>query len=86
MNTRQSSSLISRRDSLRLLGVGSVTLAAAGVVADLGGAEEKASDAMLARTILSSGEAVPVIGLGTWQTFDVGASEAERARSRRRRR
>lgn len=29
---------------------------------------------MLTRTIPSSGEALPVIGLGTWQTFDEGAS------------
>ena len=28
---------------------------------------------MLTRTIPSSGEALPVIGLGTWQTFDVKA-------------
>src|SRR4051812_10414066 len=34
---------------------------------------------MLIRTIPASGEAVPVIGLGTWQTFDVGAAAAERA-------
>jgi aryl-alcohol dehydrogenase-like predicted oxidoreductase len=34
---------------------------------------------MLMRTIPRSGEALPVIGLGTWQTFDVGTSEAERA-------
>ncbi|ATC66097.1 aldo/keto reductase [Nibricoccus aquaticus] len=70
---------MSRRESLRLLGVGSVALAA-GTVSSLGGAEEiKASEKILTRTIPSSGEAVPVIGLGTWQTFDVGASEAERA-------
>src|SRR5215213_10599148 len=31
------------------------------------------------RTIPSSGEPVPAIGLGTWQTFDVGRSAAERA-------
>jgi aryl-alcohol dehydrogenase-like predicted oxidoreductase len=31
------------------------------------------------RRIPSSGEALPVIGLGTWQTFDVGASPADRA-------
>ena len=30
---------------------------------------------MLYRTIPSSGEAMPVIGLGTWQTFDVGPSQ-----------
>ncbi|WP_426733829.1 aldo/keto reductase [Myxococcus faecalis] len=34
---------------------------------------------MLTRPIPKSGEALPVIGLGTWQTFDVGASPAERA-------
>jgi len=33
---------------------------------------------MLTRPIPSSGEALPVIGLGTWQTFDVGASAAAR--------
>jgi diketogulonate reductase-like aldo/keto reductase len=31
------------------------------------------------RRIPSSGEAIPVIGLGTWQTFDVGTAAAERA-------
>lgn len=39
--------------------------------------EDKSS--MLARRIPGTGEAIPVIGLGTWQTFDVGRSEAERA-------
>jgi diketogulonate reductase-like aldo/keto reductase len=34
---------------------------------------------MLTRPIPSTGEAVPVIGLGTWQTFDVGADTASRA-------
>ncbi len=34
---------------------------------------------MITRKIPRTGEALPVIGLGTWQTFDVGASEAERA-------
>jgi aryl-alcohol dehydrogenase-like predicted oxidoreductase len=34
---------------------------------------------MLARRIPRSGEAIPAIGLGTWRTFDVGASEEERA-------
>jgi diketogulonate reductase-like aldo/keto reductase len=38
---------------------------------------EKSS--MLTRPIPSSREAIPVIGLGTWQTFDVGAGAAERA-------
>ena len=34
---------------------------------------------MRTRKIPRTGEAIPVIGLGTWQTFDVGASEKERA-------
>jgi diketogulonate reductase-like aldo/keto reductase len=34
---------------------------------------------ILTRTIPSTGEELPVLGLGTWQTFDVGASEKERA-------
>jgi aryl-alcohol dehydrogenase-like predicted oxidoreductase len=34
---------------------------------------------MLARRIPRSGEAIPAVGLGTWRTFDVGASAAERA-------
>jgi diketogulonate reductase-like aldo/keto reductase len=34
---------------------------------------------MHTRAIPSSGEALPVIGLGTWQTFDVGGNGAARA-------
>ena len=34
---------------------------------------------MMTRTIPSSGVAVPVIGLGTWRGFDVGADAARRA-------
>ncbi|WP_223641479.1 aldo/keto reductase [Corallococcus sp. EGB] len=34
---------------------------------------------MLTRPIPSSGEALPVIGMGTWQTFDVGGAASERA-------
>jgi diketogulonate reductase-like aldo/keto reductase len=33
---------------------------------------------MLTRPIPSSGEQLPVVGLGTWQTFDVGSSAAAR--------
>ena len=35
--------------------------------------------AMASRPIPRSGELLPVVGLGTWQTFDVGASAEERA-------
>lgn len=37
---------------------------------------------MLERRIPGTGEAVPVIGLGTWQTFDVGNEPAARANLR----
>jgi diketogulonate reductase-like aldo/keto reductase len=33
----------------------------------------------VARKIPSTGESLPVIGLGTWQTFDVGADQGQRA-------
>jgi diketogulonate reductase-like aldo/keto reductase len=36
-------------------------------------------EAMATRAIPSSGEKLPVIGIGTWQTFDVGADKAARA-------
>jgi diketogulonate reductase-like aldo/keto reductase len=39
----------------------------------------RAAPAMQARAIPASGEKLPVIGLGTWQTFDVGATAAVRA-------
>jgi diketogulonate reductase-like aldo/keto reductase len=37
------------------------------------------SRAMLTRAIPSTGETLPVIGLGTWQVFDVGADASARA-------
>lgn len=36
-------------------------------------------DRMLTRTIASSGEALPVIGIGTYKGFDVGSGSKERA-------
>ncbi len=60
---------ISRRELLRLaLG--------AGALAFTGGATMAAS--MIRRPIPRGGEALPVIGLGTWQTFDVGAAKSAR--------
>jgi diketogulonate reductase-like aldo/keto reductase len=44
-----------------------------------GRAAAQAGARMQRRKIPSSGEALPVIGCGTWQTFDVGSSVAERA-------
>ncbi len=37
---------------------------------------------MLSRPIPSTGEAMPVIGLGTWQTFDIAGAPAELAQRR----
>ena len=37
------------------------------------------AESIIRRSIPRTGELLPVIGLGTWQTFDVGASESERA-------
>jgi diketogulonate reductase-like aldo/keto reductase len=34
---------------------------------------------VIERKIPKSGESIPVVGLGTWQTFDIGAGESERA-------
>lgn len=61
---------MNRRDALRIF------TAAAGIPIIAAGAS---AGSMHARPIPSSGEPLPVIGLGTWQTFDVGASAAERA-------
>ena len=37
-----------------------------------------AQPALISRNIPSTGEGLPVIGAGTWQTFDVGADPAAR--------
>ena len=61
---------MSRRQLFRLaLGAGTVALT--------GGYSMAAS--IIRRPIPRSGESLPVIGLGTWQTFDVGADPAARA-------
>ena len=39
----------------------------------------RAASSILTRPVPSSGEAIPVVGLGTWRTFDVGPAPAERA-------
>ena len=63
-----------RRRVLRVLA------AAAGLAAvgSGGRSEGQPRPAMRTRTIAAGGEEVPVIGLGTWQTFDVGHGAAAR--------
>ena len=69
---------MNRRAALRLLG--SATLLAGGrnLMAAVA-AEAPRATPLLTRAIPSTGAQIPVIGLGTWQTFDVGSGDAERA-------
>ena len=61
----------SRRAMLRALG---------GVAAALAMRRARSqAPALAARTIPATGEELPVIGLGTWQVFDVGSDAARRA-------
>jgi diketogulonate reductase-like aldo/keto reductase len=63
-----------RRSAMRqLAGIG--TLLAMGQVQ---GTEKPAGGGMLERTIPRSGELLPVIGLGTYDAFDVGSSPTDR--------
>jgi diketogulonate reductase-like aldo/keto reductase len=68
---------MSRRDALRLLGAG----AGAGWLAAHFSVARAAEEAPMIHTrpIPSSGEEIPVIGLGTYATFDVGNDPSERA-------
>ncbi len=52
---------------------------AAGALCNAGSAQSRR---LMTKKIPSTGEALPVIGLGTWQTFDVGAEAGARARLR----
>ena len=49
---------------------------AAGLAATLTPAYSRGNDTMMTRTIPASGAALPVIGLGTWQVFDVPGTPA----------
>jgi aryl-alcohol dehydrogenase-like predicted oxidoreductase len=69
-------SIMGRRRFLRASAAGVAALAAGAAGA---GAAARGAGAMMTRKVPRTGEAVPVIGLGTWQTFDVGPGEAERA-------
>jgi len=71
---------MTRREATRLLGV-----SAAGLCLPVGGSHGQAkaeSSAMLTREIPSSGEKVPVVGLGTWQAFDVDLTSDNRRQLR----
>jgi diketogulonate reductase-like aldo/keto reductase len=63
---------MTRREALRLMG-----LAAAGTAVSMS-REGRVQAEVVGRPIPSSGEVLPVIGLGTYRTFDVGAGADER--------
>lgn len=62
----------SRRKALRLLAISAATLATSG----FSGFASSAPTTMLTRPIPSSKEKLPVVGIGTWQTFDVSGTSA----------
>jgi len=53
--------------------------AVAGAAAGLTGVAAQATPRMAVRKVPSTGDMLPVIGLGTWQTFDVGNRQSDRA-------
>ncbi len=65
----------SRRDALR-------RIAGAGAVVAMPSLAAGASSGAIERTIPASGEALPAVGLGTWQSFDIGTGDAQRAAAR----
>ena len=66
--------LYTRREALKLTG-----LASAGLLASQSLLSFTLKDSMMQRVIPSSNEKLPIVGLGTWQTFDVGGSSEKRA-------
>ena len=67
---------MTRTEFLRLMVGATSALAASEVL----GAGPVATDKMHTRPVPSTREPLPVIGCGTWRTFDVGQGAAERAR------
>lgn len=70
MNQGANNARIDRRTALAAL----AGLAASAIGARL---EARPESAMHTRKIPSTGEALPVIGVGTWQTFDIGRDRGE---------
>jgi aryl-alcohol dehydrogenase-like predicted oxidoreductase len=69
---------MSRREATRLLARGAAGMVLTRTSLAVAQNNPNGKLPLLQRSIPSSGEALPVIGLGTWQAFDVGASPAER--------
>src|SRR6201982_920837 len=64
-----------RREAVKLIGG-----TTAGLLLPIGTRAASESSGMLTRAIPSSGEKLPVIGLGTWSVFDVDLTPANRTR------
>src|SRR5437899_3113724 len=67
--TRERKTQMTRREATRLIGVSAAGLCLP--VRALRAQAKAESSTMLTRAIPSTGEKLPVIGLGTWQAFDV---------------
>lgn len=65
---------LDRRQVLKFLGIATGSALMHPMLTSFSGTEK-----MITRTVAASGESLPVVGLGTWQTFDVGASSKMRA-------
>jgi diketogulonate reductase-like aldo/keto reductase len=77
-SSQSSDGNMSRREATRLLAQSAAALILSRTA--LAAEERQTADqlTLLQRAIPSSGEKIPVIGLGTWQAFDVGPGAAER--------
>lgn len=72
------SEILSRRIMLKRLNSVAMGTAILPFASASGILQSMTQKTMLKRTIPSSGEQLPVVGLGTWQQFDVGAGDEER--------
>ena len=66
--------MLSRREVIKLAG-----LTGSFLLTDARFLSAKTNASMLVRSIPSTKEKIPVVGLGSWQQFDVGTAENERA-------
>lgn len=71
--------IMERREAIKLFGAAAGALPLMAISSSPVHADATNSQTMTTRPIPSSGERIPVIGLGTWQTFDVGPEPAARA-------
>ena len=69
---------MSRREAARLLAQGAAGLMLARTALAAEKTNQGPPQQMLQRPIPSSGEKTPVIGLGSWQVFDIGPDAAPR--------